>query len=250
MNHGSSRIERPSTEYVVCLVLYNDEDVWTCSSDSILRLYNLKGELVREIHTKSGNKPYDIAVTKNGDLVYTDNEKETVNILKNNKTQTQIRLRGWKPLGVCCSISGDILIVMNNDKISKVVRYSGLTKKQSIRFNEERQPLYSPGSINKYICENRNLDICVSDFEAHAVVVVNQDGQLRFTYTGNSSDKLQTFHPVGITSNIRGLILIADINNYCIHIINQSGHFLRYIDHLVYVWTPQAACLCLIIKLL
>lgn len=94
-----------------------------------MRLYNLKGELVREIHTKSGNKPYGIAVTKNGDLVYTDNEEETVNILKNNKTQTQIRLQGWKPLGVCCSISGDILIVMNNDKISKVVRYSGLTKK-------------------------------------------------------------------------------------------------------------------------
>lgn len=70
---------------------------------------------MREIHTKSGNKPYDIAVTKNGDLVYTDNEDETVNILRNNKTQTQI--------------SGDILIVMNNDKISKVVRYSGLTKK-------------------------------------------------------------------------------------------------------------------------
>lgn len=70
---------------------------------------------MREIHTKSGNKPYDIAVTKNGDLVYTDNEEETVNILRNNKTQTQI--------------SGDILIVMNNDKISKVVRYSGLTKK-------------------------------------------------------------------------------------------------------------------------
>lgn len=104
MNHGSSRIERPSTEYVVCLVLYNDEDVWTCSSDSILRLYNLKGELVREIHTKSGNKPYDIAVTKNGDLVYTDNEEETVNILRNNKTQTQIRLRGNRSVSVAPSL--------------------------------------------------------------------------------------------------------------------------------------------------
>lgn len=232
-----------NTEYGIrSLSCLNDEDVWTCSNDSILRLYKLKGELVREIHTKSGNKPYDIAVTKNGDLVYTDNEEETVNILRNNKTQTQIRLRGWKPLGVCCSTFGDLLIVMNNDKISKVVRYSGHTKKQSIKYNEERQPLFSPGSINKYICENRNLDICVSDFEAHAVVVVNQVGKRRFTYTGNFSVKLETFNPVGITCDIRGLILIADINNCCIHIITKNGHLLRYIDS-CRLYAPFGVCL-------
>lgn len=59
---------------------------------------------MREIHTKSGNKPYDIAVTKNGDLVYTDNEEETVNILRNNKTQTQIRLRGNRSVSVAPSL--------------------------------------------------------------------------------------------------------------------------------------------------
>lgn len=54
-----------NTEYGIrSLSCLNDEDVWTCSNDNILRLYKLKGELVREIHTKSGNKPYDIAVTK------------------------------------------------------------------------------------------------------------------------------------------------------------------------------------------
>lgn len=59
---------------------------------------------MREIHTKSGNKPYDIAETKNGDLVYTDNEEETVNILRNNKTQTQIRLRGNRSVSVAPSL--------------------------------------------------------------------------------------------------------------------------------------------------
>lgn len=104
------------TEYGLrSLSCLNDEDVWTCSSDSILRLYNLKGELMRAIHTKSGNKPYDIAVTKNGDLVYTDKEEKTVNISKNEQTRTQIRLRKWEPLGVCCTTSGDLLIVLNND---------------------------------------------------------------------------------------------------------------------------------------
>lgn len=93
-----------------------------------MRLYNLKGELMRAIHTKSGNKPYDIAVTKNENLVYTDKEEKTVNISKNEQTRTQIRLRKWEPLGVCCTTSVDLLIVLNNDKISKVERYSGHKK--------------------------------------------------------------------------------------------------------------------------
>lgn len=59
MNHGSSRIETPSTEYVVCLVL-----TMKMFGRAAANLYNLKGELVREIHTRSGNKPYDIEVTK------------------------------------------------------------------------------------------------------------------------------------------------------------------------------------------
>lgn len=235
-------VSNRNTQYALrSLSCLNDEDVWTCNSDSIMRLYNLKGELVREIHTKSGNKPYDIAVTKKGDLVYTDNTEKTVNISKNNQTQTLIRLRRWKPLGVCCTNSGDLLIVMNNDKISKVVRYSGPTKKQSIKYNEEGQPLYSPGSNNKYICENRNLDMCISDFEAHAVVVVNQIGKFRFTYTGSPSITLKTFSPVGITSDIRSRILIADINSRCIHIINQNGYFLRYIDN-CHLYAPFGVC--------
>lgn len=196
---------------------------------------------MRAIHTKSGNKPYDIAVTKNGDLVYTDKEEKTVNISKNEQTRTQIRLRKWEPLGVCCTTSVDLLIVLNNDKISKVERYSGHKKKQSIKYNEEGQPLYSPGSYNKYICENRNLDICLSDFEAHAVVVVNEFGKFRFTYTGSHSITLKTFSPAGITSDIRSRILIADINNRCIHIINQNGHFLRYIDN-CRLYAPFGVC--------
>lgn len=43
-------------EYGICsLFCFNDEDVWICSSDSILCFYNLKGELVREIYIKFGN---------------------------------------------------------------------------------------------------------------------------------------------------------------------------------------------------
>uniref|UniRef100_A0A8W8MYV0 B box-type domain-containing protein n=2 Tax=Magallana gigas TaxID=29159 RepID=A0A8W8MYV0_MAGGI len=237
-------ITQINTEYGVSNQLIGvsclrDEELWTLGCDKKMRLYNLKGKLVKSVQTKSGNKPGDIAVTRSGDLVYTEYDDRTVNLVKNKKIKTVIRLQGWSPHGVCSTSSGDLLVVMYSDdrKQTKVVCYSGSTEKQSIQYDDKGQPLYSSGCI-KYISENRNLDICVSDLDARAVVVVNQAGKLRFTYTGPPSTAKGLFDPLGITTDSQSRILTADINNHHIHILDQDGQFLRYIDncHLQEPW--------------
>lgn len=215
---------------VSCL---SDENVWTCGfNEKIMRLYNLKGELVQTLETKSGYSTRDIAVTTSGELVYTDVYDRAVNISKDTRIRKAVEFSGWKPLNVCCTSSGELLVVLVSDDNTqtKVVRYADSTEKQTIQWDGER-PLYSSERFSKYICENRNLDVCVSDYAASAVVVVNHAGNFQFNYTGNTSTPKGGFDPFGITTDSECRILTSDWFNKCIHILDQFGQFLRYINN-------------------
>ncbi|XP_061165957.1 tripartite motif-containing protein 2-like [Saccostrea echinata] len=228
--------------YLYSVACLSDEEIWTNGYDKTMKLYSInQGSLLKSITTMSGNISWNIAVTKSGDLVYTDYDDRTVNIVKNEKIEEVIRLKNWRPKGVCSTSSGDLLVIMDSIEVkqTKVVRYSGSTEKQSIQFDDKGKPLYSHSSLYyRYITENKNLDICVSDDRANALVVVNQAGKLRFRYTGQTpAPKNKPFSPRGITADSQSHILTANINNKCVHIINQDGQFLRCIDcGLSYPW--------------
>ena len=233
------------TEYsrvhnVSCL---SDSKLWTCGGDNILRLFNLQGELLRFVQTKSGYVPQDITVTRSGDLVYSDYLDRSINLVRGTKIQTLI-IRGWRPQSLCSTSSEDLLVIIESDdgKQTKVVRYSAdSTEKQSIQWDDQGKPLYSSGISNhKHLSENRNLDICVADYYADAVVVVSAACKLRFRYTGPPSTPRELFRPYGITTDNQANILMSDYNHR-IHIIDQDGHFLRFI-HNCDLQYPRGLC--------
>lgn len=217
---------------VTCLT---DEQIWTRGDDSIIKLYSLRGEILDSFRTKSGNIPRDITVSSSGHLVYADFDDRTVNIAKNKQILQVLRLQRWRPIRVNSTVSGDLLITMVGDKKkrTKIVRCTYSAEKQTFLFDSDCRPLYfsPPHSYIFYVTENKNLDVCVVDGTACAVVVVNQAGKLRFNYTVSSSLSKKPFYPVGICTDSQSRILIADNANNCIHLIDQDGHFLCYIDN-------------------
>ncbi|XP_062600340.1 E3 ubiquitin-protein ligase Midline-1-like, partial [Saccostrea cucullata] len=163
----------------------SDEEIWTSGDGRTMKLFSInQGLLLKSIQTRSGYIPIDIAVSKGGDLVYTDNIDRTVNILENAK------------------------------------------KKRPGDQTSELETLWC-----LFLTENKNQDICVSDIGSNEVVVVNLAGKLRFRYTGHTpAPKNKPFNPRDITTDSQRHILTADFNNHCVHIVDQNGQFLRYID--------------------
>ena len=188
--------------------------------------------------------PQDITMTRSGTLVYADYLNRSINLVSGTQIQTLITLRGWKPFGLCSTSSGDLLVIQNRDdeKQTKLVRDSGNTQKQSIQRDEQGNMLFSSDSTyTVHLSENRNLDICVADNGAGAVVVISAAGKLRFRYIGTPSTTREPFRPDGIITDSRANILTSDPGNHRIHIIDQDGHFLRYI-HNCGLQNPYGLC--------
>ncbi|XP_052692131.1 uncharacterized protein LOC128170395 [Crassostrea angulata] len=225
------KTEHKQLRGVSCL---NEDMIWTSGLTTKVKCFNIKGVLLQTINQNSGIFPNDIALDSDGDLLYINGATQTINKVKNGQTEVFINFHGWVLLKLCVTSTDDLLVTMFSatKTSSKVVRYSGSTKTQTIQYDKEGKPLYSANSKIKYITENRNHDICVADCLACAVVVVNQYGGLRWRYTGHpSATKNKQFDPKGITTDSQRHILAADFNNHCIHILDQNGEFLRYIDN-------------------
>lgn len=217
----------------LCNVACTDaENIWTSGRETIIKEFNQNGSCLKNVMTTSGMWPADIAWKGTGELLYSDSVAKTINVVKWGPVQKLMKFKSWKPGNICLSSSGDLLVTLCSEDETqvKVARYRGSVEKENIQFDENGKPLYSGNSKIKYLKENRNLDICVADSEAGAVVVVNQAGKLRFRYTGQPSHaKRKPFKPYGITTDTQGHILTSDSDSHCIHIIDQAGQFLCYL---------------------
>nr|XP_034312076.1 uncharacterized protein LOC117684373 [Crassostrea gigas] len=213
----------PDVDGVYHISLGKSDRLWASDDDSSLVQIDLQGNQLQKIQTNGGSEGYH-TVTQDGDLIYVDRKKKVINRIKQDNTINKfIKTGDWKQLSIHSSrINGDILVGMRKDEEAKVTTYNKTGKEiQNIQRDNKGQGLYS---YPRYITENINGDICISDLVKHAVVVVDKSGQHRFSYTGQGS----WFYPYGICTDVLGHIIVSNCQflSKSIHLLDQDGQFL------------------------
>eukprot|EP00105_Crassostrea_gigas_P009004 XP_011423776.1 PREDICTED: tripartite motif-containing protein 2 [Crassostrea gigas] len=215
----------PGVDSVNHISLGKSGRLWASDKKGNLVQTDLQGNKLQEIQTNGGYGYH--TVTQDGDLIYTDTHNKVINKIKQDNTATEfIKTEEWEPISIHSShINGDILVGMRKDKEAKVTRYNKTGKEiQNIQRDNKGQELYG---TPHYITENINGDICTSDYNKRAVVVVNKSGQHRFSYAGQGSK----FYPYGICTDLLGHILVCDLcfDIATVHLLNKDGHFLSFL---------------------
>uniref|UniRef100_A0A8W8JDL0 B box-type domain-containing protein n=1 Tax=Magallana gigas TaxID=29159 RepID=A0A8W8JDL0_MAGGI len=213
----------PGVDNVCHISLGKSGRLWGSDDSGNLVQIDLQGNQLQKIQTSGKYEGYH-TVTQDGDLIYTDRKNKVINRIQQDNTITEfIKTGDWEPLSIHSSrINGDILVGMIKDKEAKVTRYNKTGKEiQNIQRDNKEQELYK---YPHYITENINGDICTSDFNKQAVVVVNRSGEHRFSYTGQGS----VFYPYGICTDLLGHIIVCNgySGNNSLDIIDQDGQFL------------------------
>ncbi|XP_062569140.1 uncharacterized protein LOC134231222 [Saccostrea cucullata] len=201
------------------------------------------------------------SVTREGNLIFIDKYNNINKLSLDNKTCITL-IKNTDPWKADCLFSspsnGDLIVaiirydtVKNMYSDAKVIRYNSKGQQmQVIKHDNTGQKLYK---FPKYITENHNKDVIVSDLN-HGVVVTEFGGKHRFSYMGPPSGP--RLSPLGVCVDALSNILVSDAKSQNVQMIDKDGHFLSLLltkqkinvsggldydnrDHLLFVGTTD-----------
>ncbi|XP_062621001.1 uncharacterized protein LOC134282617, partial [Saccostrea cucullata] len=190
------------------IICFGINEAWVQSQDKFIRRFDIHGSLKDKITTECKYYPGYISVTRQGELIYSDIQRRTVNIVRQGRIETLITLpRGWHPRGLCVTRSGDVLVdtCTPNGSHEKIVRYRGQTAVQEIDKDDCGQNIFKGGINGVLLEENNNGDICVSDLDANIVIVMDKTGRIRFRYNDQNGQFLRCVDDCGVLQGPAGL---------------------------------------------
>ncbi|XP_078330462.1 uncharacterized protein LOC144624502 [Crassostrea virginica] len=219
---------------VACI---GEAEAWIYGDNKTITHIDIHGSVSDTVTTTCLYWPGGISVTIRGELIYSNLQviSGTVNIVRHGKSETLIiPPKDWASRRLSCTRSGDILVHVYKgigpQSKNKIIRYQGQQITQDINNDKTGHSIFKNGDNALYMSENNNGDVCVSDRHTETVVVVDKTGRVRFRYDGTPARREESFGPRYIVTDALSQIIVTDINNNCLHILDQNGEFLRCVD--------------------
>ncbi|CAC5415205.1 unnamed protein product [Mytilus coruscus] len=210
------------------------DQVYVSGNGKNITLLDIRGKKLKTINTD--REVLGFTVVYNQILIYSDGNAGVVEVAIDKSRKTIFTYLGADPWDICCSKSGNLLVCLipyssldtTEDKCGLVVEFDRTgTIKREINYDRQKNPIYREP---KFVCENTNKDVCVSDCSVRKLIVLNAFGIVRNRYGGQLDMKTcSPFSPRGIDTDCRGNILLADKDNNFIHLLNQKGHLITNI---------------------
>ncbi|XP_062571393.1 uncharacterized protein LOC134233435 [Saccostrea cucullata] len=218
--------------------VYYKSGIWICNHNSVISYadINRRSSENPDIQIACPKRPHDITVFNN-EICYSCGS-EGVFIVEIGESKLCLSIPEWLAEGLCATNKNELLVCVSNSwsQEIKIIRCDASRDKsklkitQEIQFNGE-QPLFQFGEYELFIAENKNEDICVSDTNADAVIVVDKFGKLRFKYQGEVMFDKILFRPDQIITDSLCNIIVTDYMNNCLHILDQNGLYLKCVDN-------------------
>lgn len=205
--------------------------LWTSGNENTIKCLDMYTGSILDNAVLSLN-PIDLCVTAAGDLFVCDG----LGVIKREITGALHSYfdvpKGWGAEALTTSSypNGALLVFLRREdnRQSKVVRVIDAIVRGEFQYDDKGREIYHTSCYDYFLTENRNGDVCVSD--TTSLAVVDKSGKFRFKYHGNvfaTFDK--PFKPRGLATDTNGNILLTDLDNRCIHLIDENGVFIRYI---------------------
>ena len=215
----------------------SDKEAWLTVSDSTFAHVDRNGNHIKSVKNKASNLCF---IPHDGGFLVCNNKQK--NILKVDMSGTSSVWMDTSPLEAWYireALNGNVLISLRDE-------WSGTRTEQSQRsvrmFTPSGDVLhsYEYGEHGKTpvltfparVTQNYNSDVCVVNAYEIAkdkwlgnIYVFNEDGGLRFVYSGHDGK----FNPSGICCDSLCNIICINFGDRTIHVVSSEGSFLKYL---------------------
>ncbi|XP_062573387.1 uncharacterized protein LOC134235280, partial [Saccostrea cucullata] len=211
-----------------------------CYISNALSKYTEKVDNNGAIRHRYSINPYDMCMTGNSDVYFTDYINKSIALLSTSgSVSTVISTDPLGPYGICQSVDGGLLVTLKDNESDyyklkpqsiRLVRHITVTGDVIHEYEYQEDGHTRLFTLPVRVTQNSNSDICVvnrTNENTGELVIMSPSGRMKSVYSRQNLK--EDFKPTDVVCDSFCNILVTDHNNKQIHLLSPDVEFLKFL---------------------